>query len=740
MADSGEWAPFLRAGVQVLVVVLALALPSPGHTVDLNGDGVVDQNDLNMLLTDRNKSVSESVCGQRCDLDEDGKITARDARKLALLCTFTGCAVDGIKAFSPEALQDFLNANAAVETAAQFLEKLPREFKQHWIMMTRSESTQTGTATSPRFLLPSQDSSKVFGFALSEHPRFPLAHPEVIEFLHFEASTNKFRFHEIDMRSRTVKPDVVLCQGCHFGRPNWDAYDSWGGMLPFNRDRIYENSEEEKAVKRLLEDLQGNSIVMELELPRNITRDGNGKITIKFDKFDGGPAGTDAVTCDSDGNGADDPDTVEAFFMRGAPVSYPGNESVCVKQGGNYLTLHHSGRVDPDEGRGTALFDQFTGLNAQRVAQELLRQTKPVDIRPIALAIAKECVNANNLTDFAPQEALDAFLKYHQRVSQGKVQTFPDLINDTRERRESLPKKKADLQAENLGGAAPFGLIRENDPQKRDPNPETITQQVFRRSKQGFDLDKLTKCMIDGDTDGCMIDREAYGDTEMIALFRFFLEPPKVDPATGMEVAGSGVRVDTWSLSVVFRFPTYTFGDLFSMFGFMPIYTNQIISELTQALTQEGLPVTCGPELAAASKKSFEGKPPPPPPPGVDLTIDLAGVGCSQGEGLTVKIVNQGREQAEGFATRVDFILIECRENPDCPSLQGGTQRVNSLNGLTSTPLKFDVPPDCFSLDVPQELRGCEVFIEVDSGREVQETNERNNTIEIGQVTCGTPS
>ena len=344
-------------------------------------------------------------------------------------------------------------------------------------------------------------------------------------------------------------------------------------MLPFNRDRIYKDSEEEKAVKRLLKDLQGNSIVMQLKPPRGITPEGNGNINITFDS--GPDLGTDAVTCDSDGDGANDPDTVEAFFMRGAPVSYPDGESVCVKQGGNYLTLHHSGRVDPDEGRGTALFDQFTALNAQRVAQELLSHPKePVDIRPIALAIAKGCVNANNLTDFAPQAALDAFERHHEM-------SFDELLEDTREQRGMLPKLKADLQAENLGGDPPFGLIRENDPEKKKPSAETITQQVFRRSKQNFELDKVTECRTDSKIDGCMIDRErkatpTFFETESttIALFRFFLEPPKVDPTTGMEVDKSGVRVDTWSLSVLGRSQTYTFGDLFF------IYINQISDQL----------------------------------------------------------------------------------------------------------------------------------------------------------------
>ena len=63
-------------------------LQSPG---DLDGDGDIDRNDLNILLTYRNQRASE--CPE-CDIDGDGIITVLDARKLVLLCTRPRCATE----------------------------------------------------------------------------------------------------------------------------------------------------------------------------------------------------------------------------------------------------------------------------------------------------------------------------------------------------------------------------------------------------------------------------------------------------------------------------------------------------------------------------------------------------------------------------------------------------------------------------------------------------------------------
>lgn len=77
--DTG-WA----VGCEGLIGKIVAFLPG-----DFDGDGDVDLNDVNKLLTFRNQPATQ--CPE-CDLDGDGKITVLDSRKLVLMCTRPGCA------------------------------------------------------------------------------------------------------------------------------------------------------------------------------------------------------------------------------------------------------------------------------------------------------------------------------------------------------------------------------------------------------------------------------------------------------------------------------------------------------------------------------------------------------------------------------------------------------------------------------------------------------------------------
>jgi hypothetical protein len=492
--------------------------------------------------------------------------------------------------FSPEGIQTYLNENPQIASAEDFLLNLPTEFAYHWIMMTHSESSQTGDATNPRFILPDAKATVVFGFELDS---------QTIEYLHFETATNRFRFHEIDMNRRQVSADDARCLDCHAStregvrgsrpRPNWDAYDSWAGALPFNRDRIYENSEEEKAFSRIITDLTNHPIVEHLAYPPGFVQDppGTGPWTIKWDDCNQIPV---PQWCKTDnGTGAVD---IGYGFDPNGNVIYPGPEApISVDQGGRYLRVTHSEKFaqDPntDEGPAVALFDFFTDYNASRVAQELVDfPTAPVDIRPVALAIVSRDATTgdacfpdatrNTLRKYASKKALRRLRAYQRRLDPN-IRSFADLLADTRTRMERLPKLKADLQAKNMEG-----LIEANG---GAATPETITDDVARRSRERFNLDALT---------GFMVDRELYDDNNeamRIALFRYFLEPV-------------GVAVETWSMSVqsdlepAERNATYTFGDLFTS-KYVPSLQDKLKTSLGMAA------VTCN-DLAAASVRAYK--------------------------------------------------------------------------------------------------------------------------------------
>jgi hypothetical protein len=62
---------------------------------DLNGDRVVDRDDLKILRGSLYRPVDQSACGPQCDVDGNGKITVHDAVTLVRLCTEPLCRKKG---------------------------------------------------------------------------------------------------------------------------------------------------------------------------------------------------------------------------------------------------------------------------------------------------------------------------------------------------------------------------------------------------------------------------------------------------------------------------------------------------------------------------------------------------------------------------------------------------------------------------------------------------------------------
>jgi hypothetical protein len=369
-------------------------------------------------------------------------------------------------------------------------------------------------------------------------------------------------------------------------KPNWDAYDSWGGMLPFNRDRIYQgsleasafrhtfnlwnwrNSEDNDNIRQILEQLQLQSTAP--TGPHAIMRN-----TVKT-------TDTEHIVFGFDGLPATSTGTTNNAYNFGDP-SAAASVSSTITQGGNFLTLRHSLAPGSDQGRGVEYFDRLGGLsgtlNQERIADELINHrfatgSVAIDVRPITLAIAQGCLTINSVSgSITSNPPLSMDMSFFN--SRNGITRINDLLNDTRTRAQSLPKRKADIEKMNLDRTGDLyllgpenGLFAQHDPST--PAGTTVTtsqirQEIFRRPVTGFSGDST----IMG---GIYVDRELYSsNTDKIALFRYFLEP-------------LGVSVDKWSMGVRGRSRTYTFADVFGT------YLDKISSEIRMSL---GISNTC---------------------------------------------------------------------------------------------------------------------------------------------------
>lgn len=524
--------------------------------------------------------------------------------------------------FTPERIAAYLRANPNVNSPARFIAALPDPYKQNWILMSRSESLQTGTAQSPRILLPSTDARFVFTVGMTAHSSYPGSHPNAIEFMQWDGdpAQKTFRFHEIVVdtvpavpgnpafltRSRGVSVDDPKCFSCHSTRnvinldrsvsppvpgptngtdgippgsvrvkskPNWDAYDSWGGMTPFNRDRIYQGSVEaavfrktfnlwtwrtNDAIKMIIEQLElqppgvPSSPAADHRITRQIGGPNDGHVNFGFDSAP--PVFTEPVP-----TGTEPPIT--------ASYSFDGTtgSGTSVTRGGSFVTLHYSLNAMSDEGRGVRFFDTLGGLggtlNQERIADELIHHhfatgSVPIDVRPIALAITTGCVT-NPDTLAAPASAVRDFFDARNGMNYAGVEA------DTRSRRQGLPLRKADIEKRTMDRAgdpyllltAPANGVLQEFGAATSAGSYTaldlgrLRQEVFRRPTTGFGGDST----IMG---GFYVDRErydAFNENTIISLSRYFLEP-------------LGVSVDKWSMGVRGRSRTYTFADVFDTY------------------------------------------------------------------------------------------------------------------------------------------------------------------------------
>ena len=80
---------------------------------------------------------------------------------------------------TPENINQYLIDNPSVTTTAQFMRALPEEFRKGWILMSRSESLQTGTARfAARHAAQRGRALYLHGWAMRQHASYPGSHPE----------------------------------------------------------------------------------------------------------------------------------------------------------------------------------------------------------------------------------------------------------------------------------------------------------------------------------------------------------------------------------------------------------------------------------------------------------------------------------------------------------------------------------------------------------------------------------
>lgn len=628
------------------------------------------------------------------DIDADGDTgTTADCAGTSTTCTVTmnvarsvrpvfdrAAAIPSLTNFTPEGIRAYLTANPSVNNAALFLKALPSEFKQNWILMSRSESLQTGTAEFPRILLPNASAQNVFTLALSSHGSYPGAHPNAVEYMQWDAAQKNFRFHEVVLdaipeldpdgdgvgviapRSRGVSIDDVKCARCHSTRnvlnldrtvdppvpgstagtdgipagtvkaknkPNWDTYDSWGGMLPFNRDRIFQGSVEAAAFRKLFNPWtwSGNAavrtVIEQLKLqPASIPSSdvitrlkggaNDGFIKYAFDTSvpvltEPTPAGTSSTN------------VTYSFDRLIGPL--PGTP---VQQGGSFVRLHHSAIPGSDEGRGVRFFDALGGLagtapgnspvNQLRIADELVNHrwatgSVPIDVRPIALAITKfGCLQRDSATNKVVSMTPTALVDLSFFDSRNGM-AINELFDDTEKRAttttpeeprsRSLPRRKADIEKLNLDRTGDVylvsptnGLIQQygaGTSVGTGVGVERLRQEVFRRLVTGFSPDTTVM-------GGVYVDREDYGsNSERVTLYRYFLEP-------------LGVSVDKWSMNVRGRSRAYNFADVFGTYldVFDPALKASLLSDPVPGLTN---PDDCD-QLIKAVNLTFASLPP----------------------------------------------------------------------------------------------------------------------------------
>lgn len=691
-------------GIRPALLLLLLGLVVSAHAADLRvmktglGKGWIDGPGISCGIVTTDAATDTDTIGTVCSVSSTTPITLTahnhpgstfagwggDCAGMAATCTVPMDVLRSVRAnftlntsvppltdLTPSGINTYLTTvGSSVNTAAEFVAALPLEFRENWILMTRSESLQTGTTQFPRILLLNQNATAAFTLGLAPHSSYPGAHPNAIEYMQWDGTPNQknFRFHEIIVapvpnldeigagsgvfrfparNTRGVSEDDQKCFACHStsnvrnrgtlpgttgnpigsvkfkSKPNWDTYDSWGGMLAFNRDRIYKGSIEAATFRRLMNlwtwqtNEQVRSVIEQLALQPSTATRPEDAITRWDTATTGGGANDGHIRFAFDPpfpTVANEPLPASASPSIDINASYafdrltPTAAASPVVRNTDFVVLQHTDvpgagapRFSADEGRATNFFNNlYLGLNPQRIVDEMTPRAPatsifatggvPIDVRPIALAIARNCITvsgggtgsslgATQTISGVTDPAVLAFFNARNGL------TFNEVYDDTRRRAQSMTRRKADIQKRNLDrtndpyvagadpavglidldGGATDGLVPAEPAATR--RLRQLRQEVFRRPIDAGHEDETAMGRVyvdreDDSTDGTS------DTTGKMALFRYFLEP-------------LGVPVDKWSMGVRGRSRTYSFADNFTV---MNSYNDTFQRELGTSL------------------------------------------------------------------------------------------------------------------------------------------------------------
>lgn len=214
----------VQCPVLKFVALLVLGLIGNAHAADLRvmktglGKGWIDGGGISCGITATNAATDTDTIGTSCNVPSTTSITLTAHNHTG--STFAGwggnCAppagmgntctlpmsgaMDPIRSvrakftlntsvppltdLTPAGINAYLTGpGSSVNTAAEFVAALPQAFRENWILMTRSESLQTGTTQFPRILLLNQNATAAFTLGLDVHSSYPGAHPNAVEYM-----------------------------------------------------------------------------------------------------------------------------------------------------------------------------------------------------------------------------------------------------------------------------------------------------------------------------------------------------------------------------------------------------------------------------------------------------------------------------------------------------------------------------------------------------------------------------